>query len=966
MLLTPLWVDAAGLGNITVHSLLGQPLRAEVRVTATEDELAGMVARLASREIFEQAGVRYTSTSRQLRFSLEKAAGGAVVKVTSDGPVNDPFMDFMLELSWPAGRLTREYTFLIDPPDQPVRAQPKTVETVRPAAPVVARQVDKALAGEHVVKPGETLYRIAMNNLPAGATLEQMQIALYRGNPDAFDGGITRLRVGAVLKIPAQAEVMAISRDEAQKTLRPQSKAGGSGQGKTNAVAESKTPKRAGPTEKNLEARKKNIREFKKNVDVMEAEVRKLQEQIKSKDETLAEIERQKEERKAALQAAAAATEAQKTPEPEPVSMPPVSPEVPVVPEEPPLDIETVPPGEGQPEEVPPTEVEPEENAESDEASATEPPPVPPQIAGRPVQPSASLDTQEPEEKGAGLLTWVLGGVAALVVLVLGFLFLRRRGGSGDDGGDSMTTSKAIALDTKESLSQGFSTKGPSSVFQRTDAGGQSVDTNAVTVPPTSEFSRVGPGMIDTDEVDPVAEADVYMAYGRDGQAEEILLDALQKDPHRLAIHVKLLEVYASRKSVKDFETLAAELYAQTGGRGAEWEKVTELGRALNPGNPLYGGGAGQGAGTDVAAAPSSFDLGIDEGLAKETPKFNLVATDAVAPPAPVDVDFTGSFSFGLGTTDSEPSPEGVDTLEDDDPLLALLQEEATSGAKDDQKVLGEAPAPVSASKADASLDFDFPVEKAAEPASVPSPAPLHVLTPKSASSEPEPSTISQAILGFDQGGGNVTEQPADDSAATIVNPDIISDSAETVVNTNIISDSAETVLNSAAISMDTGPDSLVDFDLDIPDSVKPAATRNEMGGSDDVMAATSIMGIEPDDDLEFDISLTKSTVLGNPGGGGFGLSGISLDLGASNALPAQVPDSAAEPEILADAIMEDEGGIVADSRRDEVNTKLDLAKAYEEMGDLEGARELLGEVVGEGAPDQAAEAQAMLNRLNV
>ncbi len=76
--------------------------------------------------------------------------------------------------------------------------------------------------------------------------------------------------------------------------------------------------------------------------------------------------------------------------------------------------------------------------------------------------------------------------------------------------------------------------------------------------------ARPVPGTIDTDEVDPVAEADVYMAYGRDTQAEEILLEALQKDPQRTAIHAKLLEIYANRRSLKQFETLASELYAQT------------------------------------------------------------------------------------------------------------------------------------------------------------------------------------------------------------------------------------------------------------------------------------------------------------------------------------------------------------------------------------------------------------------
>jgi pilus assembly protein FimV len=106
-----------------------------------------------------------------------------------------------------------------------------------------------------------------------------------------------------------------------------------------------------------------------------------------------------------------------------------------------------------------------------------------------------------------------------------------------------------------------------------------------------TDFSQSGLSAIDTDEgVDPVAEADVYMAYGRDAQAEEILQDALRADPERVAIYLKLLEIYAQRKSVKQFETVATDLYARTGGRGADWERAAVMGRKLDPENPLYGG----------------------------------------------------------------------------------------------------------------------------------------------------------------------------------------------------------------------------------------------------------------------------------------------------------------------------------------------------------------------------------------
>src|SRR5437867_1465872 len=122
-------------------------------------------------------------------------------------------------------------------------------------------------------------------------------------------------------------------------------------------------------------------------------------------------------------------------------------------------------------------------------------------------------------------------------------------------------------------------------------AGGRNVDTSASSL--QSDFGQGGVGKADTEEIDPIAEADVYMAYGRDAQAEEILRDALAKDSSRQAIRVKLLEIYANRKDTRSFEAAANELRAATGGRGAEWEKVAGLGLSIDPANALYGGKSG-------------------------------------------------------------------------------------------------------------------------------------------------------------------------------------------------------------------------------------------------------------------------------------------------------------------------------------------------------------------------------------
>ena len=102
----PLAADAAGLGKVSVFSALGQPLRAEIELSATREELSGMRAQLASAEAFRQAGLDFPTTLLGIKFAIDKRPNGAsVIKLTSDRPINDPFVDMLLEINWPAGRL---------------------------------------------------------------------------------------------------------------------------------------------------------------------------------------------------------------------------------------------------------------------------------------------------------------------------------------------------------------------------------------------------------------------------------------------------------------------------------------------------------------------------------------------------------------------------------------------------------------------------------------------------------------------------------------------------------------------------------------------------------------------------------------------------------------------------------------------------------------------------------------------
>ena len=183
-------------------------------------------------------------------------------------------------------------------------------------------------------------------------------------------------------------------------------------------------------------------------------------------------------------------------------------------------------------------------------------------------------------------------------------------------------------------------------------------------------------------DVDPVAEADVYLAYGRDLQAEEILKEAMRSNPERMAIRTKLLEVYAKRRDTKGFELLATQLFALTRGSGDDWAKAQEMGAQVDPENPLYQpggtppgmqGDAGDrmveplGASTmpqSVLPSPSQFgasgtgqstldsgavdldlDLDFSESAEETTARTPLDSTQPLAPRAAIDRDMTVAFT---------------------------------------------------------------------------------------------------------------------------------------------------------------------------------------------------------------------------------------------------------------------------------------------------------------------------------
>ncbi|HNN46778.1 MAG TPA: FimV/HubP family polar landmark protein [Azospira sp.] len=975
----PSAVLAAGLGKVTVFSALGQPLRAEVELSATREELQSMKATLASPEAFKAAGLDYATPLLGIRFAIDKRASGqSIIRLTTDRPLNEPFVDMLLEINWSSGRLVREYTFLLDPPEvatkapAPVAAPIATAPTKTAAKPAAAAPVAPAAeasasvaetkprpsakpkaaeqaetppadgADTYKVKSGDTLRKIAAQHQQEGVSLDQMLVGLFRANKDAFDGAnMNRLKSGKILSVPAKAEVEAIAPAEAQKVIVAQAadwnayrrklasaaaQAPATDEGGKQAVSGKITPKvedQAAPaaetkdqvrvsrtesgkgkpggkvSEDELVAKEKALKEANDRLVSLEKNVNELQKLLEMKNQNLAELQKQasKPEPVKPVEAPKAVEPPKPIEPPKPVEPPkaaePPKPVEPPKPAEPPKAEEKKPePAPVEPpkavEEKKPEEAKPAEAPKAEEKPAEAPKPV------EPPKPKPKVVIPEPEPEEPGLLEdpMVLAGGGGLIALLLGYVFYKRRRAKPAEGEVPLATSTA-------GLSQ--TSLGENSVFRNT--GGQSVDTSHT--PPQTDFSQAGPGTIDTDEVDPVAEADVYMAYGRDAQAEEILLEAKTKDPKRLAIHLKLLEIYANRQSAKQFESLATELYGETGGVGADWEKAAAMGLKVDPQNPLYGGkGTSEAAGFDSDATVIVSAQNVKNTVTMPGQLAQMAAAAAPlevsVPELPVDVAEAApaaepeSLDFDLGTS----AQEVVEDKPKSDLVSTVTLPEATSVAND----------------ADGVLDFDLG----------------NTAEVKSASS---PSTEDTAVgLDFEM-------------------PEIKVD----------------------APVADAGG---LDFDLGFDTPAAPAqeqapvvqATPEPAPAAAPAEVVLDIGNVNPDD-LEFDVQLTESTVLGQPmSPSSFDMTAINLDLAETKIAPPAVADSfesgqletVVNPELVASLASGDD----AISASDEVATKLDLAKAYEEMGDLEGARELLQEVIKEGNADQQASARTILERV--
>jgi pilus assembly protein FimV len=649
--LTGLYADdasALALGRITVQSALGEPLRAEIDLPQiTPSEAETLRATTASPDVFRAQGMEFNPAVNNLRVQLQRRADGtAVLRLSSDRPINDPFVDLVLDASWGSGHIVRSYTMLFDPPAlrrappavtaapqiaapaAPIQA-PVTAPTRRPTtAPAAASAPRSATPAQQrptpadgvTVQAGDTAGRIANAYRPATVSLDQMLVALMRANPDAFiQGNVNRMKAGAVLQIPDEAAAQATPASEARQILTAQSRdfnafrrklaaavpttevaaAERSASGTVQARVEDKKPATTAPDKLTLS--KGSIKGHKAAEDQLAKD-----KQASESSARLAELSKNINElnKLAAASAPSAApaaaastlggvavtTPAAATQSPAVASQPAAS--------EPVASAAAAPAPSASDSAVP---------AEAAAASAPAPAPAPkraPVPAPAPLPEPSFIDglMEDPLLPAGGLLALLaLAGYGAYRVVQ------RRRNSAGVDSS------------FLESRLQ------PDSFFGA--SGGQHVDT-ANSEMTTGSSMAYSPSQLDAGgDVDPVAEADVYLAYGRDLQAEEILKEAIRHNPARVSVHVKLAEIYAKRQDRKALEAVASEVLKLTQGEGSDWARVAELGRELDAENALYQPGGRPGL--PPAAAPAAAAAAMASPL----------ATSAAAVPPDLDLD---------------------------------------------------------------------------------------------------------------------------------------------------------------------------------------------------------------------------------------------------------------------------------------------------------------------------------------
>ncbi|MEZ0287797.1 MAG: FimV/HubP family polar landmark protein [Methylophilus sp.] len=958
---------AAGLGTMTSTSKLGEPLNAEIELLAVNPgELSTIQAALAADQVYQDQMLEKPASYPYIQIEVgNNNKGQPILKLSSTQPITEAFLDMLIQVDWPTGRLVKEYTLLLDPPGfnsnyvsestgLPVTGQPQVpaeapkannapvVESAKPeaskpaskkpAAPRAAAPKPSAPAeppADNLATPdpltterGDTLYALARQMKPDNVSVEQMLAALYRSNQDAFDGkNMNRLKVGKIIRMPDQATLNAISNQQAKNLVAEHntnwlayknalsnvvknsaaSETGGNTQqsaGKIGSAQEKPVPQApagkdvlklsAGDEKSGTQTDKAAAKAAQEEATAKENAIKEEQSRAAALEKQVADMKKLMELKNNAMSQAEKNAAQATAPEPKAETPAAKAAETPAVTENKPV------PAEAQP--TPATELA---------TPVPETAPVDPAI--EPEQPSFMQVLLQRLKNISPVLPWAL---IALPILICVWALIRiRRKKEIDTFEDAILTAPATEMQNN-------------TVFGDTQAA--SGDTSFLT-----DFSQSGVGgMIDSHDVDPIAEAEVYMAYGRDAQAEEILKDAIQKDPERQELKLKLLEIYQSTNNKVAFESLAGEVYANVGPNDQTWSKVVAMGQKLDPENSLY-----QMPALDNTSVEAPV---IEAENAEQGYHFNFEA------PA---LEFESSDKPARSVT--EPSIV-------DDTSIETPNETATEKFAELQT--------------DFSVPDDAPVNKPAVD------APLNGET----YSENERADALPAFTepALEESFPQVAEEkntPADSLESTSVldvpdesdfkiEPDVTAETAEPAPGLYSANDVELTpkALDLPSLNLD---EESAGFENRRPDRTQSTTGEQTLSSDDAVFESLPELSLElggPND------SAFNSTQEEDDG---LEIEDISLDSTDDDRL-SRVPEDnfSAEntfPEISLDVGARPEESLAEfDGEPEEVNTKLDLIQAYIDMEDMIGAKELIEEVLSEGGDRQRQRASELLAKV--
>ncbi|MCH8551371.1 MAG: hypothetical protein LAT62_05505 [Natronospirillum sp.] len=913
---------AVGLGEVTLRSALTEPLDAEIRITNPEDlTQAELNVSLATNADFQRAGVERPFFLSQLEFNVVPDGDGFVIEVTSSDPVEEPFLDFLVELRWPSGRLIREYTLLLDPPvfaegdsvmeqsfpatdpfeDQPAPA-PELPEVEAPSQPQPTqpeRRVEDLPDSQYRVANNDTLWEIALRaRQDPSQTPQQVMLAIQDMNPDAFIGGnINRVKAGSLLNLPDADQVAVRSAAEANQEVSRQNAAltgtppateaqitatddtatgladgdpARDPDGFLEVVTEPGEPGEAAAADGTDESEMARLQnelaiqqelndELRRQYDEQQSRLGDLEEQV----ELLSRLMDLQSESAAQLQAAAEElerleAEAEREEALEEEGL--TEDDQPVVPAPEPI----TPPSDlaeapADPDAPATPATEPGMPAEA-EAPAAEAPPattVPDLDAPVAVSPWTIVDDLVDWFRNPMNAVLVLSGL----VLILGLLNLaRKRRAAKADEED---------LDVDDDLIDD-DTDGDAGLDETADMD----DDLPVDDPTVAEQSAsVGGGSAAAEAIE---NAELYMAFQRYDEAESALKTALEQAPGEPSLQQKLLELYAETGNRSAFEKLAGSfsgsaealdnLRAQMQGQGSDSFGSDDLSEEF---------GAGEFDDLDL-----DLDLELDEEVDQPT---------APRQEAPSDLpDLDDDFEV----------PELDDALEDEGDGMDFDFTSEPAETKPE-------PEPVAASPRDEGMDLDFDLSDSELPEKTPEPE----------RAEPANDLGGDDLdLDFDFGDLDTGEAVDSDTAW-----DLDTDSEPTL-----------------------GKDEALD---DIPELEDPFASGEDP--TEDWANLTDETPV-PEEELPEPQAFDQDS-----------------DSDPAPAMDEPIPEPQ-EPAMSAAA--DDEGEWDEDfdflAGTDEIATKLDLARAYIDMEDGEGARDILNEVIEEGNDQQKSDARKLLETI--